>query len=257
MESLRFSKSIDSVLSGRDIKINTDGRSGALVAFAGEDLVVKRTQKGGLENAFRMQTFLSRFGLSPKVVLYESGDEYDFLVSSRARGTSAIDPEYLARPRRLAREMGEFLLKIHSLPACECPVTNLTEKWHGEFLSACRRTQGIYKYISDYINVETLSRAQEIVREYAGALQSDTVLHGDYCLPNVMLVDFHADTAIDAGEGGLGDRHFDLFWGLWSLNYNLKTDACREDFLSAYGVSRADEALIRACGCIFLPDTDK
>ena len=33
---------------------------------------------------------------------------------------------------------------------------------------------------------------------------------------------------LDLGAAGRGDRHFDLFWGRWSLQYNLKTDRHRE-----------------------------
>ena len=55
---------------------------------------------------------------------------------------------------------------------------------------------------------------------------------------------------IDTGEGGTGDRHFDLFWGLWSLNYNLKNSSFGNIFLEAYGKSKVNPDLIRAFGCI-------
>ncbi len=35
---------------------------------------------------------------------------------------------------------------------------------------------------------------------------------------------------IDLGNGGVGDRHIDLFWGAWTLFYNLKTDRHTERF---------------------------
>jgi kanamycin kinase len=40
---------------------------------------------------------------------------------------------------------------------------------------------------------------------------------------------------IDLGYGGLGDRHYDIYWGIWTLNNNLKTDEYRDIFLYAYG----------------------
>jgi kanamycin kinase len=54
-------------------------------------------------------------------------------------------------------------------------------------------------------------------------------------LPNVILDDFKFSGFIDLGNGGVGDRHIDLFWGLWSLWFNLKTDKYGDVFLDAYG----------------------
>lgn len=236
-----------------DLSVDNVGRSGALVAFLGDELILKRTDKGKLENAYKMQVFLSAFGLAPEAVLYES-DDFDYLISKKAEGKSAIDPENLKYPKRLSGALGEFLRKIHSLPAEKCPVQNLTKQWLDGFFYAAGQTDSVYKHISEYLKIETVTRAKKIVLENRKYLLSDTVLHGDYCLPNVMLVSLHGKHAIDVGEGGVGDRHFDLFWGLWSLSYNLKTDIYKEEFLSAYGKNDVQEELITACGCLCLPD---
>ena len=66
-------------------------------------------------------------------------------------------------------------------------------------------------------------------------LAKDTLLHGDYCLPNVMLKDWQVSGIIDLGNGGVGDRHVDLYWGAWTLAFNLHTDAYRQRFFDAYG----------------------
>ncbi len=60
----------------------------------------------------------------------------------------------------------------------------------------------------------------------------DVLIHGDYCLPNVILDHFSFRSFIDVGNGGVGDRHFDLYWGLWTLRYNLKTDGTTNGFLT-------------------------
>lgn len=68
-----------------------------------------------------------------------------------------------------------------------------------------------------------------------------------------MLEDFHFTEFIDAGGAGVGNRHFDLFWTLWSLNRNLTCDDFRDIFLNAYGRGDVDERLIRLSGylCAF------
>jgi kanamycin kinase len=80
-----------------------------------------------------------------------------------------------------------------------------------------------------------VEKAYQTVRENAHLLQSDTLLHGDYCLPNILLSDWRFTGFIDLGNGGVGDRHVDLFWGAWTLRFNLKTDAYRQRFFDAYG----------------------
>ena len=74
-------------------------------------------------------------------------------------------------------------------------------------------------------------------------LKADTLLHGDYCLPNIMLDNWRFSGFIDLDTGGIGDRHIDLFWGIWSLNFNLKTNQYRDRFLDAYGRELINEDL--------------
>jgi len=49
---------------------------------------------------------------------------------------------------------------------------------------------------------------------------------------------------VDLDTGGTGDRHVDIFWALWTLKFNLKTDAYYARFLDAYGRADVDEALL-------------
>ena len=76
-------------------------------------------------------------------------------------------------------------------------------------------------------------------------LQNDTLLHGDYCLPNIMLDNWRFSGFLDVGNGGVGDKHFDIFWGVWTLFFNLKTNAWYDRFLDAYGRDRVEPELLR------------
>lgn len=247
-----FPQEIQKIIGSKPVEIDNVGRSGALVAFIGDELVLKRSEKGKLENAYLMQSFFHKNALAPEAVYYASQD-YDYLVSRRAEGKSAIDPENRKHPKRLAHALGEFLLRIHSVDAASCPVKNVMDVQLQAFESAVTKNEGVYERVSSYVKIETISEACAIVQNALPDFQNDVVLHGDYCLPNIMLADFKGKHVIDTGEGGVGDRHFDLFWGLWSLAYNLKTDAMREEFLASYGKNRIHEDMITACGCLCLP----
>ena len=81
--------------------------------------------------------------------------------------------------------------------------------------------------------------------EDRGKLNCDTLIHGDFCLPNVMLKNWEFRSFIDVGLAGAGDRHIDLFWALWSLEYNLKTDKYYDYFLERYGRERVNLEVLR------------
>lgn len=81
-------------------------------------------------------------------------------------------------------------------------------------------------------------------------MQTDTLLHGDYCLPNIILDNWKFSGFIDLDSGGVGDRHVDLFWGLWTLNYNLKTDKYSRRFVDAYGSDKVDIEKLRLIAAI-------
>ena len=81
--------------------------------------------------------------------------------------------------------------------------------------------------------------------ENGNCLKNDTLLHGDYCLPNILLKNWNLSGFIDVGRGGIGDRHVDIFWGVWTLFYNLKTTAFCSRFLDAYGSDSIEPDLLR------------
>ena len=90
--------------------------------------------------------------------------------------------------------------------------------------------------------IASKEEAWRIMQEGKELLRCDTLIHGDACLPNVM-----ADTGmfIDMGLAGVGDKHIDLFWAIWSLQFNLKTDKYTDYFLDLYGRENVDEKVLQ------------
>ena len=69
-----------------------------------------------------------------------------------------------------------------------------------------------------------------IKKERMNKLKYDLIIHGDFCLPNIILNNFLPSEMIDLENAGIGDHHIDIYWLLWSLEYNLKTDKYNEYF---------------------------
>ena len=209
-----------------------------------EALYLKRSPRGTLANEAKMTSYFYSLGLSTEVVSYLSLEE-DFLLTVAARGEDATHPRYLADGRRLAAAMGEALRALHETAAPGCPVPDRT----GDYLRTVktRAAAGFFdpSYLPDGFALGR-EEALALVREAAPLLDSSSLLHGDFCLPNILLEGFRITAYIDLGGAGLGDRHIDLFWGAWTLRYNLGTDAYRGIFFDAYGRERIEPALLTA-----------
>ena len=76
-------------------------------------------------------------------------------------------------------------------------------------------------------------------------LQEETLIHGDYCLPNILLDNWRFTGFIDVGGAGIADRHIDLLWGVWTLKFNLGSARWSDLFMDAYGRDRIDPDLLR------------
>src|SRR5690348_7460820 len=71
----------------------------------------------------------------------------------------------------------------------------------------------------------------------------NVLVHGDYCLPNVLVHDGRVSAVIDVGLSGLGNPETDLAAGVWTLQYNYGKGYARP-FLDAYGwPPMSDEAI--------------
>jgi aminoglycoside phosphotransferase len=69
------------------------------------------------------------------------------------------------------------------------------------------------------------------------------LIHGDFCMPNVLVADGKLSALIDVGGAGLGDPRDDLAAGVWTLQYNYGPGLARE-FLDAYGAAAMTDAQI-------------
>ena len=93
---------------------------------------------------------------------------------------------------------------------------------------------------------QSFDEAWKVAMDGLPALRPEALIHGDYCLPNIILDKWKFSGFIDLGNGGLGDRHIDLLWGVWTLNFNLGKTQYTDRFLDAYGRDLVDVEKLRA-----------
>ena len=205
---------------------------------------LKSAPKGSLEAEAKMTAYFHQKGLGAEVLAYESL-ERDWLLTARIPGEDCTHADVLAQPERLCDVLGERLRMLHELDVSGCPVQDRMAGYRA--LAAENYRTGNYdqSQFPDSFGYASAQEAWAVVERSGHLLKSDTLIHGDYCLPNVMLRDWQFTGFIDVGNGGVGDRHVDLFWGAWTLGFNLKTDRYAPRFLDAYGRDRVDTDLLR------------
>lgn len=188
-------------------------------------------------------------GLGPRLVEYVNDGEHDYLLTRALPGENALSPRLLENPERLAAELGKAFRRLHEIRDENIPVQGFSDRF-------IRETEDFLKdeiipgnspegFKARYgCTPEQALAALPAIRRYEGDF---SLIHGDACLPNVMFSDFVFTGFIDLGAACLGDRHYDLAATLWSLGYNLKSQAYGAVFLDAYGRDFVDEDRLALC----------
>ncbi len=188
---------------------------------------------GSLEYEAKLTAFFHGHGLAARVLDYLT-EEKDWLLTARVAGEDCTWRPYLDDPKRLCDIIAERLRMLHEMDTAGCPVDHTAR-----YLETAQRNYQNGNYdtslFPDNWGYTSAEEAWSVVEKSAKCLKNEVLLHGDYCLPNIMLDNWNFSGFIDLGNGGVGDRHVDLFWGAWTLNFNLKTDAYRQRFFDAYG----------------------
>lgn len=208
---------------------------------------LKCAPKGTLKTEGEMTSYFFRKGLGAEVLAYRSGEK-DWLLTRRVAGEDCTHADYLAEPVRLCDLLAERLRMLHETDFDACPVPDRMAGYLATVEENYRKGQYDLSLFSQPFSFASPKEAYALVAREGKCLKSDTLLHGDYCLPNIMLDRWRFSGFIDLGNGGVGDRHVDLFWGAWTLNFNLKTDRYRNRFFDVYGRDRVEPDLLRVVG---------
>lgn len=224
--------------------IDRSGHSSATVWETPKGFFIKCDEPGQLAREYQMTKLFYGFGAGAEAVRYITQDR-DYLVT---RGVPGQDlTKDLADPIHVCRVLADALRSLHARPVrgTGVPVSSRYERYMASADGPC--SGGYYDptvCMAPY-GLPSKEEAWEIMQSSRHLLRCDTLIHGDACLPNVMEENGAFRAFIDVSMGGLGDRHIDLYWALWSLQYNLHTDAYSDMFLDLYGRENVQEDMFR------------
>ena len=210
---------------------------------------LKKAAKGALRHEAVMTEFYHSKGLSAQVITYESLED-DWLLTDKIPGEDCTFSQYMNEPVKLCDTTAELLRTLHETSHAGCPIPNRTAQYLENAVKHYQAGQYDTSLFPDNWGYASAEEAWSEIQRNGKFLKADTLLHGDYCLPNILLDNWKFGGFIDLDTAGVGDKHVDLFWGMWSLQFNLKTDKFRERFLDAYGRDGICEDVFRTVAAI-------
>lgn len=209
-------------------------------------LFLKEAASGTLKREAEMTAFFHTLGLSAEVLGYLTEGDRDYMLTRRIPGEDCTHPSHIGDPERLCDTMAVLLRSLHETDPAGCPVPDRNKGYIARVkdgFDGSRYEPYLFEGICEFGSLE---EAKQIAEEGFPLLKRDALLHGDYCLPNILLDGWRFTGFIDLDNGGVGDRHIDLAWGVWSLNLNLGTSRYTQRFLDAYGRDKVEPEKLKA-----------
>lgn len=221
---MKLPSSIAAHIQGKAGHTDNIGMSGSsITVFDDCVLKIENVTPYTEENIAAMQ-WLSRRVPTPRVLAQETLGDIHYLLMSRIPGKMSCDEEYLAQPETLVAGLAEGLKLLWQTDAIGCP--RLRTMPHLLQEARWRVENGLV----DMDNVEPETFGEGGFRDPAHLLTwleehpvpSEPVLaHGDYCLPNVFLLDGKFSGFVDVGDTGLGEKWRDIALCWRSLRDNM------------------------------------
>lgn len=224
IERMDLPKIISEMIADKPYTLTDVGMSGSQVLMF-ENMVLKIEKRSDyVEKQVRIMKWLEGKLPAPKVLAFEIQEEKSFLLMSRVHGDIACAEYYLEHPHVLLEVLGKALKMLWSLDISDCP--NLRDL-DAELAEAKYRVE---HDLVDMENVEPTTFGKGGFESPAHLLQwleenrpeNELVFsHGDFCLPNVLLVNDEVSGFIDLGDAGVGDKWRDIALCYRSLKHNF------------------------------------
>jgi kanamycin kinase len=160
---------------------------------------LKTAAAGALSREAELTGYFHSKKLAPEVLAYISA-ERDFMLTERVRGEDMTFRKYLAEPKKLCDLSASLLRELHETDFSACPVKDHSAR----YLETASKHHANGEFdLSFAPEFETADEAYAYLTANSHLLKNEVLLHGDYCLPNVILDGFRVSSFIDLGNSGI------------------------------------------------------
>jgi aminoglycoside phosphotransferase len=181
----------------------------------------------------------------PELIYFDSDNEHQFMLLSEIKGVPSFDRTLRYDIPNLIRELAQGLKTIHSLDKNCCPFSlSLSERInmvHDRVLSGSANRE----YLSLHYPNQTLQELFDEMIRMTPESEELVVCHGDYSMPNIIMLDGRVNGFIDLGQLAVADRYVDLVTVRNTFRYNKLPEECFTLFTKEYGIQDIDDSKLR------------
>ncbi len=223
---------------------DSSSHSDAKVIYSTNGYFLKTASNGSLKREAENIKLFFRSNLGVELCEYISED-MDYMITKEASGRDLT--HHTNNPANVCEIMWRAIKKLHETPTDGFGKSEAVKYY--EIFSPDGKEAKITD-VTKFFGINTTQDVYNIIKSRKDPLKTDTLIHGDHCLPNLITDDCGNITYIDTGLSGKGDINIDLYWSVWSIWYNLKDMKWAEYFLSLYGEENYDYDTLRYISAI-------
>ena len=183
--------------------------------------IIEGQQVLSLERESRILKWINGRIPTPRLLYYRVQDGNEYQLTTEVTGIPTYQVEPTEREHAV-KALGEALKMIHSLDPSGCPIDN--------------RIRNRLKQLQEN-GIDTSYLVDQ-------PKESLAFIHGDYCLPNIIIEDRALNGVIDWDYAGLADPYADFTSCIWSMGYNYGLEETAERwepyFFMVYGLEDVD-----------------
>lgn len=187
-----------------------------------------------LEDEYKRLLWLQGKVACPKLLYYSKNGNQIYMLIEK------VDGKVCYEFKEIGYSLGSLLKSIHSLDISECEfkensVSVLLEK-------AIEKVHYVIDTIKEIYPDETEESIIKFLKE--NQPEDDAVVHGDFCLPNIIRKDDGEMKVIDVGDLSVSTKYYDFFHFMKSLRINKMEDEIIE-FKKGYGIDDIEERFLK------------
>jgi aminoglycoside phosphotransferase len=183
----------------------------------------------------------------PKVLHFEETGANTFLLISEIKEINLADCLKISKAKEnLISDLAKRLKQIHTISTEDCP---FQQTLRIKLQNARENIKNGLVDRGDFEDENIGKSAEALFDELIESKPDDedlVFIHGDFCLPNIIVSNGKVSGFVDWERGGIADRYQDIALLFRSFDFNIGNMQQFEDlFCSCYGIEKLDEHKIK------------